>query len=84
MGSVKRGDKYEGYYFLKYFFIGGILTEICLHLTSWRKQNNNLRFIDLDYLSTGVWLKVATGAGSFCLILEVGAPQTLQVWETLP
>ena len=23
MDSVKKGEKYEGYYYLKYFFIGG-------------------------------------------------------------
>ena len=30
MGSVKKGEKYEGYYLLKVSLIGGNLTELCL------------------------------------------------------
>ena len=30
MGSVKKGEKYEGYYLLEVFLIGGNLTELCL------------------------------------------------------
>ena len=32
MGCVKKGEKYEGYYYLKYF-IGGILTKLCLYMS---------------------------------------------------
>ena len=32
MDSVKKGEKYEGYYYLKYFYIGGNLTKLCLYI----------------------------------------------------
>ena len=32
MGSVKKGEKYEGYYLLEVFLIGGNLTELCLFI----------------------------------------------------
>ena len=33
MGIVKKGEKYEGYYLLEVFFIGGNLTELCLYMS---------------------------------------------------
>ena len=32
MGSVKKGEKYEGYYLLEVFLIGGNLTKLCLYM----------------------------------------------------
>ena len=32
MGSMKKGEKYEGYYWLEVFLIGGNLTELCLYI----------------------------------------------------
>ena len=29
---VKKGEKYEGYYLLEVFLIGGNLTELCLYM----------------------------------------------------
>ena len=34
MGSVKKGEKYEGYYLLEVFLIGGNWTELCLYIGS--------------------------------------------------
>ena len=32
MGSVKKGEKYEGYYLLEVFLIGVNLTKLCLYM----------------------------------------------------
>ena len=33
MGSVKKGEKYEGYCLLEVFLIGGNSTELCLYMS---------------------------------------------------
>ena len=32
MGIVKKGEKYEGYFLLEVFLIGGNLTQLCLYI----------------------------------------------------
>ena len=32
MGVVKKGEKYEGYYLLELFLVGGNLIELCLYI----------------------------------------------------
>ena len=40
VGNVKMGEKYEGYYYL--FFIGGILTKLCLYMQAKQKPKHEL------------------------------------------